>query len=323
MSTRAYPPPQPIPDLTLVGIPGNGPEDVLPDRQGGHIFGLDDGRIVRRDIVGIFTELTQTGGRPLGLEWLPDGRLGVCDAERGILRVDPANPGASPEVLCDHVDNRPLILCNNLSAAPDGTIWFSTSSDYCGLGDVVRDIVENTQSGRLLRLVPGGAPEIMLEGLGFANGVAYLPGADGDRVLVAATAEAAIHVLWVSGDRAGKRAVFADRLPLMPDNLSVGTDGLIWVGGPSRFDAALAVVHRLPRTLRRGIAHVAARLNAQASPIVGAMAFDQAGQMVYHFQGKHPGFRSVTGVRDTNGTLWLSSLDCAAFAQCDLAPAAP
>ncbi len=34
--------------------------------------------------------LAETGGRPLGPELLPDGDLVVCDAERGLPRVDTA-----------------------------------------------------------------------------------------------------------------------------------------------------------------------------------------------------------------------------------------
>jgi sugar lactone lactonase YvrE len=79
--------PAPLPPLTVMPVNGVGPEDVLVDK--GHVFtGLDDGRIVRLTPDGRRLDLiAETGGRPLGLEWYPDGRLLVCDAKRGLLLV--------------------------------------------------------------------------------------------------------------------------------------------------------------------------------------------------------------------------------------------
>lgn len=304
----------------MIELPGSGPEDVLPEPDGTVLCGLSDGRIVRLECDGTIRAIARTGGRPLGLERLPDRRLLICDAERGLLAIDTDLPDAPLQVLCDQVAGAPLRLCNNASAAADGTIWFTDSSARYGLADVVRDVVENTRTGRLLRLDPDGEVHVVMGGLGFANGVAVLPGPAGDRVLVAATAEAVIHAVWVSGPRKGACERFADKLPLMPDNLSVGTDGLIWVGCPSRAEASLVRVHRLPRPLRRFIGFLAGRLGAEAKPFIGAMAFDPSGRMVHRFEMDHREFRNVTGVRERDGTVWLGSLDRAALARFDFAP---
>ena len=77
-----------LPPLRLVPVGGPGPEDVLLDDAGRMLTGLADGRIQRVDPAGTAAStVARTGGRPLGLEWLPDGRLLVCDAERGLLAV--------------------------------------------------------------------------------------------------------------------------------------------------------------------------------------------------------------------------------------------
>ncbi|MEM7643778.1 MAG: SMP-30/gluconolactonase/LRE family protein [Pseudomonadota bacterium] len=303
----------------MIRLPGAGPEDVLPEIDGSVLCGLADGRIVRVGQDGSAQVVAETGGRPLGLDRLPDGRLLVCDAERGLLAIDLATPGAPSEVLCDRTEGDRLRLCNNAAVAPDGTIWFTDSSARYGLADVVRDMVENTRSGRLIRLDPSGAAQVVMDGLGFANGVAVLPDSDGGRVLVAATAEAAIHALWTSGPQAGRRDVFAEGLPLMPDNLSLGTDGLVWVGCPSRAEQSLAIVHRLPGPLRRSIGRIAKRLDAAARPFVGLMAFDPSGRMVHRFETVHSSLRNVTGVRERDGTVWLGSLDSPVIACFDLA----
>ncbi len=65
---------------------------------------------------------------------LPDGRLLVCDARRGLLCVDPDS--GDVESLTQYVDTVPL-RCY-ASATADGTIWFTEPTTrfdfehYCG-----------------------------------------------------------------------------------------------------------------------------------------------------------------------------------------------
>src|SRR5512142_3327697 len=77
---RWQPPPvDPLPDLpapsiTVVPLPGNGPEDVVVDTAGRVWTGLEDGRIVRiPPDGGEPTVIADTGGRPLGLHVARDG----------------------------------------------------------------------------------------------------------------------------------------------------------------------------------------------------------------------------------------------------------
>src|SRR5687768_7369152 len=72
---------RPLGPLTLLDLPGTGPEDVAVDDHGRIVTGLDDGRIVRLASAGGPVEtLCDTGGRPLGIEWLGDESYLVCDA---------------------------------------------------------------------------------------------------------------------------------------------------------------------------------------------------------------------------------------------------
>src|SRR5438874_13784381 len=81
--------PVPLPPLRLIDVGGTGPEDVLVDRDGLVVTGVADGRLLRvRPETGLVEGIADTGGRPLGIELLPDGRLLVCDARRGLLAVD-------------------------------------------------------------------------------------------------------------------------------------------------------------------------------------------------------------------------------------------
>src|SRR3954471_1891291 len=108
----------PLPD-------GTGPEDVVVDGSGRVVSGADDGRIWRWTD-GVPAVLAETGGRPLGIEFDPrDGTLIVCDAYRGLLRVD--GDGAITE-LATHAAGVKIGVCNNAGVARDGTVYFSDSS---------------------------------------------------------------------------------------------------------------------------------------------------------------------------------------------------
>jgi sugar lactone lactonase YvrE len=87
------------------------------------LTGVVDGRVLRlHPDDGSVVVVADTGGRPLGLEWLPDGMLLVCDARRGLLAVDPDDGGI--EVLVSEVAGQSLGFCNNAAVAADGAIWF-------------------------------------------------------------------------------------------------------------------------------------------------------------------------------------------------------
>jgi len=68
-------------------VGGVGPEDVIVDSDGSAIGGLEDGRIVRVRDGGSVEEIANAGGRPLGIEWLDDGTMIVCNADLGLQRV--------------------------------------------------------------------------------------------------------------------------------------------------------------------------------------------------------------------------------------------
>lgn len=117
--------------IVTVGVPGPGAEDVLVATDGTVWTGTADGAIHALDPEGRSTRLVaRTGGRPLGLEWLPDGRLLVCDAECGLLAV--STDDGSVEVLVREVDGQLLRFTNNAAVGADGTIWFSDSSRHYG-----------------------------------------------------------------------------------------------------------------------------------------------------------------------------------------------
>lgn len=294
---------------------GTGPEDVLPDDAGGVVTGVEDGRILRVDLTGgEVTTITDTGGRPLGLEWLADGRVLVCDAQRGLLAVD-ARDGRT-EALVQRVDDAPMRLCNNAAVGPEGTIYFTDSSRRFGLEHYRADVLEHSGTGRLLRRTPDGGVDVLLDGLQFPNGVALDP--SGDWLAVAETTGYRLLRLWLRGARAGRHDVLVDELPGFPDNISTGSDGLIWV-------AIFAPRHRLldlllPRAplLRRLVWALPDVVQPAETRALHVLAVDAAGTVVHDLRGPTTDYHAVTGVRERGGVLYLGSLTQQAIAILDV-----
>ena len=305
----------PLPPLTVLPIPGNGPEDVVLDGCGRIITGVEDGRILRVDpSSGDVAVVVNTGGRPLGIERLADGRFLVCDAYRGLLALDPGN--GSLEKVCDNAEGEPLRVCNNAAVAADGTIYFTDSSRRFDLEFWKADLIEHSATGRLLRLARGGSPEVVLDGLAFANGVALAP--DESAVYVAETGGYCVHRVALTGARAGTADVLVSNLPGFPDNISAGTDGLIWIALGSRRDRVLDRLSSMPPLVRRAVWALPDALIPDAVPTVWVMAVDAAGGVVHDLQAPGDAMNLVTGVREVDGRVYLGSLVAPAVAFFDL-----
>lgn len=298
-----------------VAIGGRGPEDVVADARGRVLTGVEDGRILRLDGLADSSEsragvrvevLAETGGRPLGLELLPDDALLVCDAERGLLRVDLTD--GTVRVLADSAAGERLRFCSNVVALPDGSVYFTVSSRRHPLEHWIGDVVEHTATGRLLRLAPGSdTPEVLLDGLQFANGLA--PSADGSFLVLAETSACRLTRYWLTGPRAGHSEPFAENLPGMPDNLWRGTpDGPIWVALAGPRVPPLDLLHRAAPAVRRTAARVAVRAPFRPTGTIGVLAVDDTGRVAHHLARRHSGFRMVTSVCETGGHLVLGSL---------------
>jgi sugar lactone lactonase YvrE len=305
----------PPPRVQVIAVPAAGAEDVVVATSGrdeGAVFtGTEDGAIWRIAHDGQRIEkVADTGGRPLGVEIDRDGRLLVCDARRGVLRVDPRKGKVEPVVA--GVAGVPMAFCNNAAVAGDGTVWFTDSSAHFGIDQWRDDFVQDTRTGRLLRLDPSGEVEVVLEGLAFANGVALA--ADESYVAVAETAGRTVVRHWLTGPRAGERDLLADDLPGYPDNIARGSDGLIWVSIASPRDPLVERLQRGPKVLRRSVTRIPMALQPKPKRTVRALALDDDGRVVHDVDLPADGYHMVTGVREHDGRLWLGSLHESAVA---------
>jgi len=153
----------------------SGPEDVAIGPDGRIYAAALDGRIVRMNADGSSPKtVTETGGRPLGLAWDPEGRLIVADADQGLLRIDVGT--GSTEVLATEAGGVPFKFTDDVDIGSDGTIYFTDASSRWSYGDAVKDIFEHRENGRFLSYDPAsGETRVLLDKLQFANGVAVDP----------------------------------------------------------------------------------------------------------------------------------------------------
>lgn len=323
MSTPATPPSR---HVTVHPVPAMGAEDVVVATSGPHAgstyTGTEDGTVWRLSPDGARVDrVAATGGRPLGLELLGGDRLLVCDAHRGLLALDlGADDEQVPEVLLDRVEGRPMRFCNNAAVAADGSVWFTDSSRHFGIERWKDDFVQDTRSGRLLVRRPDGTVETVLDGLAFANGVALAP--DASYVAVAETRARTVVRHWLTGERAGSRDLLASDLPGYPDNIALGSDGLVWVSIASPVDGLVERLGSAPLWARRAVTRIPERLQPAPKHTCRVQAWDGSGpgpgRLVHDLDLHAPDFHMVTGVREHDGRVWLGSLHEAAVAVVDL-----
>jgi sugar lactone lactonase YvrE len=293
-----------MPPLRLIRVPGPGPEDVVLDRSGQLLTGLADGRILRIDPRGDAIEVIgNSGGRPLGLEVCADGTVLICDSRRGLLRLDPAT--GEVHVLVDSIDGIPLIGTSNAVQAADGTIYFTSSTQRFEVEDHVGDILEHTTTGRLFRRDPDGRVETLLEGLSFANGVVLAP--DESFLLFAQTGRYCITRYWLQGPRAGQSEPLLENLAGFPDNMSVGSDGLVWVAIAGPRNSVLEALLPKPGVLRQISWLLPARIRPKAERTAWVMGLSFDGEIVHDLQRPGEDYHFVTSVWEDAGTLYLGS----------------
>lgn len=298
-------------ELTIVPMPGDGPEDVVADADGRLWTGLVDGRIVRVAPDGGATVVAETGGRPLGMHVARDGRVLICDSHGGLLALDPATGTLS--TLVESVQGRPLMFCSNVTETADGTIYFTESTSRFHYEHFGAAVLEARGSGSLFRLGTDGAVTTLADGLYFTNGVTAT--ADESALVFAETQGRRLSKYWLTGPQAGMVTPLAVNLPGMPDNISTGSDGRIWVALVSPINPAAEKLAPRSPLLRQLVWRLPDALQPRIKSQVWVVAFDpDSGAAVSGVRCKHPEFGVVTGVCESGGRLWMSTIEYPALA---------
>ncbi len=301
-------------NLRTIKVGGTAPEDTLFDDDGNIYTGMrttasGGGVIVKVNPAnGDVTRVADVGGQPLGLEWMPDGRLLVCNAPLGLQAVDVSTGTHEPVP----VNGITFNLCNNAHVMADGTIFVSESSTRYPLDSYLKDLIENTATGRLIRVDPDGSSTVLIDDLSFANGVVHV--AETDMVLVAETATAKIHA--VKPDGSG-RTVFAETEG-HPDNLSIDVDGRIWLAEPSVFNPLLPKLHAAPLMVRKVTSSLPAFMQPKPVLCCNVSTYDAQGNLLERWENDPTTYHTATGVRHHNGLVAIGSIEHDAIALFDV-----
>ncbi|MCE7997287.1 MAG: SMP-30/gluconolactonase/LRE family protein [Rhodobiaceae bacterium] len=296
-------------DLTrLADGKGVGPEDTAIGPAGWLYAGYADGRIVRINPIegseAEASEIANTGGRPLGLQFDAAGNLIIADALKGLLSL---SPDGEVSLLTDSVDGERMIFVDDLDIGSDGKIWFSDASTRFDLHDNLLDAVESRKTGRLLTYDPStGTTKVELDELGFANGVAL--SADESFVLVNETFRYRVTRLWLQGPKAGQSDWFIENLPAHPDNISRAPDGGFWVALVAPRSADLDQLLPTPFWRKLLVRLPEALQGSLIEPYGWVVKADEEGQVVANLQDPTGKFGTITSVNERSGILYLGSL---------------
>ncbi|HUR41524.1 MAG TPA: SMP-30/gluconolactonase/LRE family protein [Verrucomicrobiae bacterium] len=288
----------------LPGV-GKGPEAVNVDATGRVYAGYADGRVVRLEPDGAsFTEVVNTGGRPLGITFGPKGGIVIADAKRGLLHF-----GRTLTTLGQEADGVPFGFTDDAdNTLLDKNIYFTDASHKFRYGRHMVDLLEHGANGRLLEYnVATMATRVLLSGLHFANGVAVGP--DDAYVLVNETGEYRILRYWLKGPKAGTHDVFIDNLPGFPDNVTYNNRDLFWVAIFAPRDALLDRLLPGNAFLRSVVAKMPAFLLPRANKHAFVLGLNLDGKVVHNLQyAGDDAYAPITSVREHGPWLYFGSL---------------
>ena len=234
----------------------DGPEDVILDAEDNLYCGTRDGRLIRvaaPDYTQVET-FAKIGGRPLGLAVDRDGRIVVCVAGMGLVRV---NQQREIELLSDQTgrslftiqDDTTIRMADDLDIAPDGTIYFSDATKRYDMEGWGLDLLEGRPNGRLLSFDPKSRrTRTVCDNLVFPNGVCLTH--DGKHLLVNSTWACSILAFDLANLSSGPR-VFVSGLPGYPDNINRSSDGGYWVALAGMRNPVTDLALRFPGLRRR------------------------------------------------------------------------
>lgn len=261
----------------------SGPEDIAIDAQGRIYTGTRDGFIWRLTAAGTSERFAEVGGRPLGLSFLPDGRLIVANHGRGLQQV---TPDGTVSVLASEAGGRPILFANDLDISSDGIIYFSDSSwryNTATLGEespsyLFPDMLDGRAAGRVIAYdLASGSTRVVLDGLYFPNGIALT--ADQRTLWIAESNRYRILALDLA--RPASPIIVVDNLPGTPDNLNRTADGRLLLAYYDR----VAVLERwvLPYGISRQVfarLPVSLFVNEEEPLSGGILSFDASGRMM-------------------------------------------
>ena len=281
-----------------------GPEDVAVDEKGRVYTGTAPGLIRRSTVDGKVETFAETGGRPLGMEFDPEGNLIFADAWKGLLSIDHRG---RVHVLSTGSQDLPFGFPDDLDVASDGMIYFTDASHEFSQPEYILDMLEARPHGRLLRYNPEtGKTQTLLQDLYFANGVAL--SAEEDFLLVNETYRYRIIRYWLKGPQTGSHEVFMRNLPGFPDNIDSTDDNRFWLAFYTKRNELVDNLHSFP-FLKRVISRLPQSLWPEPEPYGFIAELNDEGAILRTLQDPEgENLFAVTSAKEVDSTLYLGSL---------------
>jgi len=296
--------------VELISLNGEeGPEDFAVNSQGDVFFALLGGKVMKIDAENNISEFANTGGRPLGIEFAPNGDLIVADAYKGLLSI---SKEGEVNLLTDSVIGSQIRYADDVDITSEGIIYFSDAStkfsakEYGTYAASLLDIMEHGGHGRVLKFNPETQEtSVVVGGLQFANGISISH--EEDAVLINETGSYRVLKHWISGDKAGTTDVILENLPGFPDNINKGNEGRYWLGLVSPRSDALDALSGHGR-IRDAVQRLPAQLRPKAQLYGHVLAIDGNGTVLTSLQDPETTYSYTTGAVENGPWLYVSSL---------------
>lgn len=302
----------------LVEGVGVGPEGINVDAVGQVYAGYRDGRVIRMAPGGgPYTEIVNTGGRPLGISFGPKGGIVIADALKGLL-----HQGRGLTVLATEADGLRFGFPDDVDSANfDKNVYFTDASWKFGMHNYIKDYLEHGANGRLLQYnVVTKELRVLLKDLHFANGVAVGP--DDEYVLVNETAEYRVRRYWLKGEKTGTSDIFIDNLPGFPDNISFNGRDRFWLALYGVRDQKLEEQLSGSFFVRKLIARLPGWVQPRPKKHSFVLGLDFDGKVVANLQyAGDDAYAPITSVREFGPWLYFGSLSETAIGRLPLAHA--
>jgi len=288
-----------------------GPEDIAGGQDTYLYASTKSGHIIRfRSSGSELSVFADVGGRPLGVEFGNDGYLYVANAFLGLQRISPLG---EVESLISEFDGKEISYANDVAVAADGRVFFSDASSKFSPKNIggtyeasLLDIMEHGSHGRIFEYSPmTKQTKLILDSLNFANGIAI---SDNQQYLIIVeTGHYRVLRYWLDGAKAGQTEVILDNLPGFPDNMNTGLNGKFWIGLVAPRVKMLDDLSDSP-FLRKVVQRLPASFRPKAVPSSHVIAISGDGEVLMNLQDTTLQFPALTGVFETDQSLYLTTL---------------
>lgn len=300
-------------------------DKLLIDARGRVYAGDDQGRIHRltpqpdggysRDVVA------RIDGRPMELDFAPDGRLVVADLAGPHVVID-AQGGVTRLAT---LGNLPMGTAG-LAVASDGVLYYGAHTETHsadGSHGILLDMLESRPGGELRAYDPtSGEERTLVTGLYTPVGVEL--SAREDFVAVAEFFAYRVTRHWLTGPRAGTSDLLLENLPGMVDGLASDGRGTFYVTLPAYRSGALDWLNKRPRVKDQlaKLVEPLHRLGFGPDPAgTAVLAVDEEGRVLRSFHdpdGRH--WSQITAAEVDGDQLVIGSIAGDWIARCPLSP---